>query len=428
MPLVEKPITTENIIEMSQSGATITADMDEVLLQDTRSEFYKEHLTRVVNEILLETDLDNLAHELAREKEALDALEEQEFAEKAARAEEDQKERDQEENGGFERAEYQLTPEKLISPTVNVLKTLAEFTALNQEISATRNALKEVQASQDDIRGKWRAAEQSEANQFIQTFGQPIPVLLPNGKKSPANLVLRFDPASPEALELKQRLAAAPLLPDMLNTLEKSDMRNIFDKQVVLQQQKIRRSHPALAADSDTLELAARQQAGYDLNLDLRQLQNKFLLSITAIYSYMKRQGMHQIKHLVENYNQALGIDVNTSPHKQVGIYKIIEHAISPFLTPKLTMDQRKQKRVEVDKLDLNDLQLLGMKGAMQEQRLRQQGLAKLSSLRSLVLSLRHVASANPEFAFLHDICDRVAAQANVPKRNNNLRLPLWER
>jgi hypothetical protein len=131
--------------------------------------------------------------------------------------------------------------------------------------------------------------------------------------------------------------------------------------------------------------------------------------------------GTHYIDNLVQQYNNALGIDVNAAPHKKMGIYKILNHTVMPYLTPKLTMENRKDNR---DELENQNLQINAMRGTIQEQRLREQNLVRLSTVRALVATLRHAATQSADFAFLNDICDRVASPSpHIPTRKNNLRL-----
>jgi hypothetical protein len=415
-------ITTKRIVEMSQYGAAITGDLEEVLLHDTTSILYKEHLAMLVDEVERQVDLENLATLLQTEKQLIDRYEEQELAEKTAYQEEKEKQRYQAELAEHEKKQHTLSPTKIVHSTTNPLPKLAKLLLLNHQITQMQVTLQQVQVNQQVIQNQWQLLQQQQATQFIQAVNG-MPVLLPNGQPVPAHLTLQFDPNSHEALELQQRLAAAPMMTDLLNTLEKSDMREIYDKQVLIRELQLKTTQPELADDGEVLELMAKQQAVKDLNLDLRQLQNKFLLSITAIHGFMKRQDNNLVENLVEQYNQALGIDINATPHKKVGIYKILDRTISPFLAPRLTMDNRKKNHAVLEDIDQHDLQVQAMKGVIQENHLQKQSLMKLSSLRSLVASLRHVASENAEFSFLNDICDRVIAKAPVPNKKNHFRL-----
>jgi hypothetical protein len=171
---------------------------------------------------------------------------------------------------------------------------------------------------------------------------------------------------------------------------------------------------------SEEIELAAREKAVQVLNLDARQLQNKFLLSISAIHDYMKRLGGNHIDNIVQQYNNALGIG-GAAPHKKIGIYKILDHTIAPYLTPRLTMGNNKNN---LDELDNQHLQINAMRGTIQEESLQKQNFARLSTVRALVASLRQVATQSADFAFLNDLCDRVASPSpHIPTRKNNLRL-----
>jgi hypothetical protein len=417
-----EPINTKTITEMSQIGAPLTGELEEVLLHDPNSILYKEHLAMLVREVDEKIDLENLAQFLQSEKQLLEKIEERDFADKKAHEADLKKKHNQQADDDAKKPEYQLTPTKIVKPEAAALKHLTALVNLNLQITQIQQAQQQVQANQRVIKNQWQIQQQQQAQQLIQGLNG-VPVLLPNGVPLPA-MVLNFDAASPEALELQQRLEAAPMMSDMLNTLEKSDMRNIYNKQVLIQELKIRQAHPEFSQDEMALELAARQQAVYDLNLDLRQLQNKYILSITAIHNFMKRQGVHHIENMVEQYNQALGINIEATPHKKVGIYKILENTISSYLTPKLLMENRKNKRNEVDNVDELDLQVQAMKGVIQENSLQRQSLAKLNMLRSLVASLRMVASENAEFSFLNNICDRVALQTlQAPGKKNNFRL-----
>jgi hypothetical protein len=411
-------VNTKTITELTQQGAALTGDFEEVLLHDPLSLVFKEHQSALINQINEEIDLEHLAQLLQQENLMLDKFEANELAEKQAIANEKQKNKNQESNEtheGSEKSQHELTPTKIILP--GVLEVLSNFLSLSREIVATEQALQHVQQNQHMLRQQWMTEQQQQANELVQTL-KSIPVLLPNGTAIP-NLSLQFNPASPEALALKDRLAAAPMMTDLLNRLEQTDMRLMYDKQVKIQAQKIQAANPE--TNSEELELAARQEAIKVLNLNVRQLQNRFLLSVTAIHDYLKKLGTHHIDNLVQQYNNALGIDANAAPHKKMGIYKILQHAISPYLAPKLTMENRKNNR---DELENQHLQINAMRGTIQEQRLQQQNLARLSTVRALIATLRHVAIQNADFAFLNDICDRVASPSpRIPTRKNIFRL-----
>ena len=131
---------------------------------------------------------------------------------------------------------------------------------------------------------------------------QVAPLLLPHGQA--LDLSLEFDPNCQEALELRQRLAASPMTSELIEKLAHTHVRDIYRKQVNLQQLKILNKQPQMVNEPEQLELEARHQAMLDLKLDTRQLQNKFLLTIPAIHKHLlNKRGQQHIDHMVNEYN-----------------------------------------------------------------------------------------------------------------------------
>jgi hypothetical protein len=413
------PINSKAVIELSQRGVPLSTEMEEILLHDPTSPYFREHFTHLLNEVVAEINLEELAHEFTREQVALDAYDQQRFIEKQqARADEQANmpgETADQTSSSQESRQHQLTPTTITLPMLNELRmTHADYQLAQQ-------AIEQIQSEQQIRRQQWQQIQQQEALQLVKTFNA-APVLLPSGLPLAATIALQLPANSPEALELTKRLAATPMLPDLINQPDNTDLRGLFNKQVAVRTQQLQAANPAMETDPDALTLQAREQAVKDLKLDVRQLQNKYLLSVSAIYNFLKNRGGDAIKQLVEQYNAALGIDVAKEPaHKQVGIYKIIENTIAPLLAPKLTMGNR--RRAPHEELDPHVIHQLAMKGDIQAQRLKQQQLARLSTLRSLIASLRLMAESHPEYGFLHDISNQLIRQPQAAMKPFTMRM-----
>jgi hypothetical protein len=84
-------INTKTITELTQQGAPLSGEFEEVMLHDPLSLAFKEHQSALINQINEEIDLENLAQLLQKEKLIIDKFEENELAEKQSIADEKQK-------------------------------------------------------------------------------------------------------------------------------------------------------------------------------------------------------------------------------------------------------------------------------------------------------------------------------------------------
>jgi hypothetical protein len=394
-----KTLNTRTISEMSRIGAPLTGDLESILLRDPESLQHKAFQTALIESIENEIDLDHLAHLFAVEKQREEALEALELEEA------------QLEKSGRERQYTPIIDHKPVhpatttdstTPDLGIAALMIEFLRYNHTLNTIRDDVRNTQIQQEALKEQWQAEQANTADNYIHQLHH-VPVLLPNGQAT--NLALEFDVNSLEAAELRERLAGAPMTADLLDKLAHTHVREMYNKQVQLQELNIRNRQPSLVNNPDRIELLARQQAIFDLNIDTRELQNKFILSIPAIHRHMlNKKGQQHINQMVDEYNMALGINPDAQPHKKIGIFKIINDSISPLLTPKPGMQQRRN----TENLDENDLNVQYLKSKIQQNKLEQMQRAQLHSIQALLGSLRALAMENGDFGFINDIVARI--------------------
>ncbi|MDR3477240.1 MAG: hypothetical protein P4M14_04340 [Gammaproteobacteria bacterium] len=400
------------IAEMLQTGAPLTGDLENILLRDPQSLKSKEFQAALSQFIENEIDLDELAHLITAEKQHEEDLEDTEREE--AYLAKYERERQQASPFDYEKIPQSPTPNdtNTIEPSLSIL--LIEFLRYNHALNNTRQATHHLHINQQALRQQWQANQAANANHFVNQLHH-VPILLPNGQA--IQHALEFDAESLEANELRERLAATPMTAELIDKLAHTHMREMYNKQVQLQELNILNTQPALANNPEKVELLARQQAIYDLNIDTRQLQNKFILSVSAIHRYLlNKNGQSHVNDIVNDYNIALGIDPHTptQAHKKVGIFRIINDSISPFLTPQPGM----QPKRNAEEPDENDLNIQYLKSKVEQHQLEQKQRAQLHSLQALIGSLRAMAAENGDYSFINAICDRVAPR--IAQKNHS--------